>query len=134
MKPIAERRAWKALRNRLIAAHEREVPRKSGKPDNHTYVIQVEAVKSKPHFEFYVGECAGSPDIRFAKHASGEKDQLAARMFRVDDGGVPLYRPVRLREDLMEGFPVFWLRKNAKMAEAEITRVLIELGYPAKSG
>lgn len=132
-KPIAERRAWKSLRNKLIALHEREPRRSSGTPEYSTYIIEVEAVRVHPEWSFYVGQCFGDPEKRLQEHRSGSGRNRAAKMFRHSATTQPQYRAVALRYDLMAGFPSYWSREAAEIAEREIDAVLNRLGFPAHS-
>jgi hypothetical protein len=133
MKPIAERRAWKTLQKKLDSLHRQESAGLGSEPQFNAYIIEVVAVRARPEFVFYVGQCFGDPEKRLKEHQTGSGIQRAAKMFRHAENAEPQYRPLRLRADLMEDFPSFWQRETAQIAEREIDEVLNAMGFPSHS-
>lgn len=83
---------------------------RAGQPQKYRlYVIEV---AQSDKFGFYVGSTSRKVETRFEQHASGDKDQNAAKLFH-NQGAIAAC----LRFDLFEGLPYFTERKIAEQAE-----------------
>jgi len=90
------------------------------------YVIEVESLDERVPYEFYVGVTMTSGRHRMKQHSEG--GNRAWRMFRNGKA-----RPVRLREDLMQGLPRFRTQEKALQAEGLLARVISANVGPAYS-
>jgi len=90
------------------------------------YVIEVEALDERVPYVFYVGMTLTSGGHRMKQHS--DRGDRAWKMFRNGKA-----RPVRLREDLMQGLPRFRTKEKALQAEGLLARVISANVGPAYS-
>jgi len=111
---------WRRIMN-LAASEPQEGTRRYA-----LYVIEVESLDERVPYEFYVGVTKTSGRHRMKQHSAG--GDRAWRMFRNGKA-----RPVRLREDLMQGLPRFRTKDTALAAEGTLARVISANVGPAYS-
>lgn len=83
------------------------------------YRLYVIEVSGSPDFVYYVGSTSRKVETRFRQHASGNKEDKAAKLFWKFGATAK-----ELRYDLFEGLPYFSDRETAEQAEGILADVV----------